>query len=92
MSLDVDAVRQSLDRIAASQEQMTRNVDQLARPGADDARDHQTAGDRSVHPLQELRASATAGVGPVCHNAVVAGADGALMARIGESLLVPLHF
>jgi hypothetical protein len=30
MSLDVDAVRQSLNRIAASQEQMTRNVDQLA--------------------------------------------------------------
>jgi hypothetical protein len=30
MSLDVDAVRQSLDRIAAAQEQMTRNVDQLA--------------------------------------------------------------
>jgi hypothetical protein len=30
MSLDVDAVRQSLNRIAASQEQMTRNVDQIA--------------------------------------------------------------
>jgi septal ring factor EnvC (AmiA/AmiB activator) len=29
MSLDLDAVRQSVDRIAASQEQMTRNVDQL---------------------------------------------------------------
>jgi hypothetical protein len=30
MALDLDAVRQSIDRIAASQEQMTRNVDQLA--------------------------------------------------------------
>jgi hypothetical protein len=30
MSLDLDAVRESVDRIAASQEQMTRNVDQLA--------------------------------------------------------------
>jgi hypothetical protein len=30
ISLDLDAVRQSVDRIAAGQEQMTRNVDQLA--------------------------------------------------------------
>ena len=30
MSLDLDAVRQSVDRIAASQEQITRSVDQLA--------------------------------------------------------------
>jgi hypothetical protein len=31
MSLDLDAVRQIVDRIAAGQEQMTRNVDQLTR-------------------------------------------------------------
>lgn len=30
ISLDLDAVRQSVDRIAAGQEQMTRSVDQLA--------------------------------------------------------------
>jgi hypothetical protein len=30
MSVDLDAVRQSVDRIAASQEQITRTVDQLA--------------------------------------------------------------
>jgi hypothetical protein len=30
MSLDLDAVRESVDRIAASQEQMTRNIDRLA--------------------------------------------------------------
>jgi hypothetical protein len=30
MSLDLDAVRQSIDRIAASQEQITRVVSQLA--------------------------------------------------------------
>jgi hypothetical protein len=30
VSLDLDAVRQSIDRIAAGQEQMTRTVDQLA--------------------------------------------------------------
>src|SRR5258707_184943 len=30
LSLDLDAVRQSVDRIAAGQEQMTRTVDQLA--------------------------------------------------------------
>jgi hypothetical protein len=29
ISLDLDAVRQSIDRLAGSQEQMTRNVDQL---------------------------------------------------------------
>jgi hypothetical protein len=32
----------------------------VASPRADDARDHQTAGDRTVHPLQELRAFAAA--------------------------------
>jgi hypothetical protein len=30
MSLDLDAVRQSIDRLSSSQEQMIRNVDQLA--------------------------------------------------------------
>jgi len=30
MSLDLDAIRQSVDRIAITQEQITRNVDQLA--------------------------------------------------------------
>ena len=52
-----------------------------SRSGADDGRDHQTAGDRTVHPLQELRASAAAGVGPGRHIAVVSRADGALMAK-----------
>jgi hypothetical protein len=50
-----------------------------SRPGAHDARNHQTAGDRAVHPLQELRASAAPGIGLGRYSAVVAGADGALM-------------
>jgi hypothetical protein len=50
-----------------------------SRPGAHDARNHQTLGDRAVHPLQELRASAAPGIGLGRHSAVVAGADGALM-------------
>src|SRR5258708_35305939 len=65
------------------------------RPGADDARDHQTAGDRTVHPLQELRAFAAAclrlraqaraaaclRLGAQARAAAVAGTDGALIAR-----------
>jgi hypothetical protein len=117
LSLDLDAVRQSIDRIATgiaiSQEQMMHSVDQLAtgiaasqeqvtqrrqahgRPGADDARNHETTGDRTVHPLQELRAFAAACLrlraqarvaaclrpAAQARAAAVAGTDGALMAR-----------
>jgi hypothetical protein len=83
ISLHLDAVRQSVDRIAAGQEQMTRNVDQLAAaPGTDGARALQTAGDRPIHPLQELRAFA-ASVVPGVHTAAVAAPDAALTARLG---------
>jgi hypothetical protein len=55
------------------------------RPGPDDARDLQTAGDRTVYPLQELRASAAAGScsGAQPRAAAIAGTDGALTARSG---------
>ncbi len=58
VSLDLDAVRQSVD-------------------GADGARDQQTAGDRTIHALQELRASAAAGrcPGPCPQAGSAAGAD-----------------
>src|SRR5882762_2770205 len=47
-----------------------------SRPGAHDARNHQTAGDRAVHPLQELRA-----FWAQARSGAVAGTDGALTAR-----------
>jgi hypothetical protein len=48
MSLDLNAVRQSIDRIAAGQEQLTRSIDQIA-PGIATGQEQTTlSGDQSV--------------------------------------------
>ncbi len=87
MSLDLDAVRQSIDRIATSQDN--------GRPGAHDARDRQIAGGRTVRPLQVLRAPAAAGSCPNAQSrsAVVAGTDRALTARSDQRghVMAPPH-
>src|SRR5216684_3468699 len=60
-------------------------------PGADGARDQQTAGDRTIHALQELRSSAAAGrcpgSCPQARSAAGADTDGALADR----LVAPRH-
>ena len=73
---DHEQMTRSINKISASQEQIARSIE---------ARDHETAGDRTAHPLQNLRAFAAARTVPCAQPgpAATACTDGSLTARPG---------
>jgi hypothetical protein len=89
MSLDLDAVRQNVDRIAITQEQITCSVDRLTASQDQMMREMIKLQAVEQQIFARIRASAAAGAsfGTQTHSAVIGGTDGALIGSSGSSTL-----